>query len=167
MQWGVKMEEAENLTEERLDEIAATFGSVEECDRTCMEVFIKNRWSLHKSVEWSKCEALYLKRAAFVIMAGLAKSDNTLQNSIFRAFLPILIRESVDERDEIADVISWALKEIGKRNADLTEAALHAAEKIETMQTPSARRIGETVTEMLKKPALGHYNYPKEKYATA
>lgn len=161
------MEKAENLTEEMLDEIAATFGSVEECDRTCMEVFVKNRWSLHKSVEWSKCEARYLKRAAFVIMAGLAKSDNTLQNAIFRAFLPILIRESSDTREEITEAISWALKEIGKRNADLTEAALHAAEKIEMMQTPSARRIGKSVLATLQNPDLRHYNYPKDKYATA
>ena len=123
------MKEAEKLTEEQLDEIAERFDSKEVCDETCMHVFIKNRWALHKTIEWAKSEKLYMKRAAFVIMAGLAKESQTLRNSIFRAFLPVLMKAKEDPRTEIQEAVSMALDAIQNRNQILKEEVLALLEQ--------------------------------------
>ncbi|HHD83291.1 MAG TPA: hypothetical protein ENK93_00280 [Campylobacteraceae bacterium] len=108
--------EPEKLTEEALDEIAETFTSKEVCDRVCRDVFIKNRWALHKTIEWSKSDKVYLKRAAFMIMVGLAEENRELKNSIFEVFIPILEREKSDERAEIREVIDLARDAIKARH---------------------------------------------------
>ncbi len=117
------MKEAEKLTEEQLDEIAERFDSKEVCDETCMKVFIRNRWALHKTIEWAKSEKLFMKRAAFVIMAGLARENRELKSGIFEVFLPILAKVREEERrPEIAEVVSMALEAIRERNERLRRA---------------------------------------------
>lgn len=117
------MKEAEKLTEEQLDEIAERFDSKEACDETCMKVFIHNRWALHKTIEWAKSEKLYMKRAAFVIIAGLARENRELKSGIFEVFLPILakVREE-DSRPELQEAVSMALEAIRERNEKLRRA---------------------------------------------
>jgi 3-methyladenine DNA glycosylase AlkD len=110
---------AENLTEEQLEEMAEEFDSVAVCDEVCLTLFIKNKWALHKTVEWAKSDNPLIKRAAFMIMAGLAREDKEAKNFIFRVFLPILVRESYDERAEVWQAILFALIEIAKRDEAL------------------------------------------------
>jgi len=123
--------EPEKLTEEELDEIAETFTSKEMCDRVCREVFIKNRWALHKTIEWSKSDKVYLKRAAFMIMAGLAEENRELKNSLFKVFIPILEREKSDERAEITEAIDLARDAIKARHERLRK-------KVEEMESPKS-----------------------------
>ena len=124
------MKEAEKLTEEQLDEIAERFDSKEACDETCMKVFIHNRWALHKMIEWAKSEKLYMKRAAFVIIAGLARENRELKSGIFEVFLPILakVREE-DSRPELQEAVSMALEAIRERNEKLRRAVSQMEER--------------------------------------
>ena len=112
------MIDAAKLTEEQLDEMAEAFSSTKECDEVCLNLFIKSKWSLHKTVEWAKSDKLYVKRAAFMIMLGLARQDMQMQNFVFRVFIPILKRESVDQRPEIQEAITWAFEAIAERHKD-------------------------------------------------
>ena len=107
------------LTEEMMDEIAQKFDSVQVCDDTCINLFIKNKWALHKTVEWAKEDDLYIKRAAFIMMGALARDDKEMQEFVFGVFIPIMIRESKDERVEIQEAITWALDKISKRSDGL------------------------------------------------
>ena len=143
------MIEPKDLTEEMLEEIALGFDSIELCDKTCLNIFIKNKWSLHKTVEWAKSDKLYLKRAAFVIMAGLAQEDNERENLVFRVFMPIMIRECTDERVEIKEAIAWALTAIGKRNSILHKMALNTAKEMLAIEEKTAQEIGRRVLEVL------------------
>ncbi len=136
------MIEPKDLTEEMLEEIALGFDSIELCDKTCLNIFIKNKWSLHKTVEWAKSDKLYLKRAAFVIMAGLAEEDSERENLVFRVFMPIMIRESCDERGEIREAIIWALKAIAQRNSTLEKLAIKTAKEMLALECDSAHEIG-------------------------
>jgi 3-methyladenine DNA glycosylase AlkD len=124
------MIDAQNLTEEQLEEIAEGFDSVVVCDEVCLTLFIKNKWALHKTIEWAKSDKLLVKRAAFIIMAGLARADKEAKNFIFRVFLPILVRESCDERVEIVEAIIFALSEIAKRDSALYESVLEISSSL-------------------------------------
>jgi len=144
------MIDAQSLTEEMMDEIADTFDSVEVCDSTCLNLFIKNMWSLHKTVEWARSDKLYVKRSAFVIMAGLAKEDKKAENFVFRVFTPIMIRECTDERIYIKQAISWALIEMGKRNDDLYKTAIKTAKEMLKIEDKTAQWIGKDVLKELE-----------------
>ena len=124
------MKEAEKLTEEQLDEIAERFDSKEVCDETCMKVFIRNRWALHKTIEWAKREELFMKRAAFVIMAGLARENRDLKSGIFEVFLPVLAKaREEDRRPEIQEAVSMAPEAIRERNEKLRRAVSRIEER--------------------------------------
>ncbi len=148
------MIEAENLSEEMMDEMVEAFDNVEVCDSTCLNLFIKSIWSLHKSVEWAKRDEVYVKRAAFVIMAGLAMKDKKAKNLVFGVFSSIMIRESGDERAEIKDAISWALIEMGKRNSTLHKKAIKTAKKMLELDVKTAHEVGEEVLKALETPTL-------------
>jgi len=106
----------QDLSEEQLDAIAQGFESVEACDRACLEIFIKNKWSLHKTIEWAKSDKCYIKRAAFIIMMGLAIEDKEIEDFVFSVFIPILKRESSDKRAIIQEAITQAAEAIKARN---------------------------------------------------
>jgi 3-methyladenine DNA glycosylase AlkD len=101
------MIDPKTLTEEMMDEVANSFDSIEVCDETCINLFIKNKWALHKTVEWAKEDKLYIKRAAFIMMGALARDDKEIQEFVFRVFIPIMIRESMDEQVEIQEAINY------------------------------------------------------------
>jgi 3-methyladenine DNA glycosylase AlkD len=153
-----------NLTEDMMDYLSLGFDSWEICDSFCMKLFIKNMWALHKTIEWSKHEELYIKRAAFVLMASLVTSDKYASNSVFRVFIPIILRACEDERVHVKKAISWALRAMGKRNRDLHKLAVETAYKMQEKKTPTAQWIGKDVLKELEKSDLKYYDYPREKY---
>lgn len=153
-----------NLTEEMMDYFAKGFDSWEICDSFCQKLFVKNMWALHKTVEWAKQDELYIKRAAFVIMASLATADKKAQNFVFRVFVPILIRESKDDRIHIKKAISWAFRAMGKRNKDLHKTAVESAKEMLKIKSKAAQWIAKDVLRELEKEGVKCYDYPREKY---
>ncbi len=139
----------ENLSEEMLEEIALGFDSVARCDATCLDIFVKNKWALHKTVEWAKSDKLYLKRAAFVLMAALAEDKGERENLIFRVFMPIMIRECTDERVEIKEAIIWALTAIGRRNDLLRKMVIKSLKEMGEIEDRRAKEIARCVLEEL------------------
>ena len=137
----------ENLSEEQMDEIAETFASVEVCDAMCLDVFIKNKWALHKTVEWAKSNNIYIKRAAFIIMKGLAKEDKEAKNFVFRVFLPILIHASEDERTLIQEAVTQALIEIGKRNLSLKKSVITSTKELAQKESLVAKQLAKVVIQ--------------------
>ena len=159
-----KIYTAKNLTEEMMDYFAEGFDSWEICDSFCTKLFVKNMWALHKTVEWAKSEKLYIKRAAFTLMASLTTSDKRAENFVFRVFTPIMIRECTDERVQIKKAISWALRAMGKRNTDLHKTALKTAYEMLEIEDKTARWIAKDVLRELEKADLKFHHYPREKY---
>ena len=153
-----------NLTEDMMDYLSEGFDSWEICDSFCMKLFVKNMWALHKTVEWAKSEELYTKRAAFVLMASLVTSDKKAQNSIFKVFIPILLRECEDERLHVKKAISWTLRAMGKRNCNLHKTAIKTAYKMLERNAPAAHWIANDVLRELEKPDVKSYDYPRAKY---
>ena len=58
-------------------------------------------------------------------------------------FLPEtrVVRAATDERNFVKKAVNWALRQIGKRNADLNRAAIECAEEIHALDSKSARWI--------------------------
>lgn len=135
------IDDPEEVTEEQMEAWVRDFDSWDICDQCCMNLFEKTGFAYRKCVEWSSREEEFVKRAGFALMARLAVSDKKAGDERFMEFLPIIKRESVDERNYVKKAVNWALRQIGKRNRELNKAAIKTAEEIRAIDSKSARWI--------------------------
>ncbi len=109
----------ETLDEAEMDRIAETFESVEICDRFCRELFAKNRWSLHKTIEWQKEKNPFVRRAAYILMQSWAAAENGLKNQIFYTFIPLIETGLNDEEPIVREAAKMAKEAVRGRNEKL------------------------------------------------
>ena len=120
------------------------------CDQTCMNCFEKASLAYDKAAEWSRRSEEFVKRAGFVLMARLAVSDKGAEDRTFEAFLPYVLEGAGDERNYVKKAVSWALRQIGKRNLRLHGKAVEAAETIARIDSRGARWIAADALRELK-----------------
>ena len=130
------------VDEAQMEKWVSDFDSWEVCDQAIMCDFEKTALAWDKAVEWSAREAEFEKRAGFVMMARLAVSDKTAPDSAFVPFFAIIRRESADQRNFVKKAVSWALRQIGKRNQRLHPHALALADELRRSDSAAARWIG-------------------------
>ena len=129
---------------------ARDFDSWAMVDACCTQLFNHTPYAIDQGRAWSRRRAEYVKRAGFVLMAGLAVHAKKLPDEVFLDFLPIIAREATDERNFVKKAVNWALRQIGKRNALLRRAALATAKEILALDTPAARWIARDAIRELK-----------------
>ena len=149
--WNSKIHEArllavfidvpQKVTNSQMEKWAADFDSWDVCDQACTDLFDKTSLGWKKAVEWSRREEEFVKRGAFALMAGLAVHDKNASNSDFEKLLPIIERESRDERNFVMKAVNWALRNIGKRNRVLNRKAIEASKKIRMIDSKAAKWI--------------------------
>ncbi len=127
----------ELVTESQLEKWVKSFDYWEICDQFCMNLFEKIEKAYQKAEDWSSRKEEYVKRSGFVLMARLAVSDKKADDKRFETFLPIIKRESIDERNMIKKAVNWALRQIGKRNRSLNKKAILAAKEIKNIGNPN------------------------------
>jgi 3-methyladenine DNA glycosylase AlkD len=119
-----------------------------------MNLFEKTGLAYRKATEWSSREAEFVKRAGFVLMARLAVSDKKASDSLFHDFLPIIAREATDGRNYVKKAVNWALRQIGKRSADLNTKAVETAQEIARTDSRTARWIASDAIRELRSEAV-------------
>jgi len=140
--------------EAQMDAWVKDFDSWDVCDQCCSNLFDKTKLAYRKAAEWSGQEEEFVKRAGFVLMAALAVHDKKAADEDFLGFLPIIERESVDERNFVKKAVNWALRQIGKRNLNLNKMAIEAAEAIEQINSRSARWVAADAIRELTSEAV-------------
>jgi|SRR5450756_152158 len=123
------------------------------CDQLCSNLFNRTPRAYDRAVAWSSRPEEFVKRAGFVLMAALAVHDKKAPDPRFFAFLPIIRREVTDDRNYVKKAVNWALRQIGKRNHRLREAAIDVAKAIQLMDSKTARWIGSDTIKQLARPA--------------
>jgi 3-methyladenine DNA glycosylase AlkD len=127
--------------EEQMEVWVAQFDSWDVCDQVCSSLFDRTVLAWVKAVEWAGRDEEFVKRAGFVLMAALAVHDKGASDEQYLAFLPLIAREAGDERNFVKKAVNWALRQIGKRNGTLNEAAVAAAREVGLQGSRSARWI--------------------------
>ncbi len=106
---------------------------------------------------WARRGEPFVKRCAFAMIARRAVSDKAAPDRTFTAYFPSMRRAAQDDRNEVKKAVSWALRQIGKRNLALHDAAVREAEAMldEALATGSrgARWIARDVLRELRDPA--------------
>ncbi len=90
-----------------------------------------------------------MKRCAFSMIARRAVWAKQAPDREFLDYLPLIRLAATDDRNEVKKGVSWALRQIGKRNRALHSAAIDEAEQILLLETPSARWIARDVLREL------------------
>ena len=142
------------VTEKQLERWARDFDSWDVCDQCCSNLFDKTSFAYKKAIDWSSKEEEFVKRAGFALMAALAVHDKKAEDAAFLKFLPAIKRESVDDRNFVKKAVNWALRQIGKRNANLNKAAIETAEEIRQLDSKSARWIASDALRELTSEAV-------------
>ena len=138
------------VTEPQMERWAADFDSWDLCDQCCGNLFDRTPFAAAKAAEWSGRDEEFVKRAGFALMAWMAVHRKDEPDEAFRAFVPFIEREAHDDRNFVKKAVSWALRQIGKRNARLRGAAIAAAERISRDESRAARWIARDVLRELR-----------------
>ena len=138
------------IPEEEMERWVREFDCWSVCDSACIGLLWKTPLAWRKVREWSRREPEYQRRAAFALLAGLAVHDKQATDQQFRAALRLISKAAGDERNFVKKGVNWALRQIGKRNAELREAAIEVAESLIATESRSARWIGRDALRELR-----------------
>lgn len=138
----------DTISEATIERWAKDFNSWDIVDQVADAIWL-SPFALKKVNEWSKRKEEFVKRAAFVIMAGLAATVRDVSDAELEKFLPIIVRESKDERDYVKKAVNWALRNIGKRNTALNRKAIATAKQIAKMDDKTAQWIAKDALKEL------------------
>jgi 3-methyladenine DNA glycosylase AlkD len=124
------VDDPEAVTVEQAEAWARDFDSWDVCDQACTSLFDRTRHGWTLAVEWAGRDEEWVKRAGFALMAGLASHDGAATDRSFTKLLQLVERGAWDERNFVKKAVSWALRNIGKRDRALNVAAVACAERI-------------------------------------
>jgi 3-methyladenine DNA glycosylase AlkD len=148
------VDEPDKLTEEQMEDWVKGFNSWDVCDGVCLNLFEKNQLAWRKIIDWSAREEEFVKRAAFSLIACLAWHDKKASDRKFIELLPVTVRGATDERNFVKKAVNWALRNIGKRNLNLNEAAINTAKEIGRLDSRAARWVASDTIRELKSEAV-------------
>lgn len=126
----VLIAEPKLLTSELMDKWALDFNSWDLCDQACGKLFCKSPLAWEKVNQWYEREEEFVKRASFALMAALAVHSPIKTNEPFLNLLEMIAAAPCDERNFVKKAVNWALRQIGKRNMILRDAAVQACREI-------------------------------------
>jgi 3-methyladenine DNA glycosylase AlkD len=147
------VDEPAKVTFEQMESWVNEVDSWDVCDQLCSNLFDKTIHAYRAASTWSNREELFVKRAGYVLMATLAVHDKKAGDEIFREFLVLIRRGSTDDRNFVKKAVNWALRQIGKRNLALHQAAIEMAELIVKQESSAARWIAKDALRELTNEA--------------
>ena len=127
------------------------FYSWDLCDQVIGNLFVKTEFPLVMAIPLSERDEEFVKRAGFVMMAAMAVHRKELNDAAFFPFLDQIERNSNDPRNFVKKAVNWALRQIGKRNNNLKNAAIQTAGRILLQENSSARWIARDALRELQK----------------
>ncbi len=133
---------------------AADFRSWDLCDQCCTNLFRKCYFARDLVAEWRMRDEEFVKRAAFAMMAVLAVHDKAAGDAVFIAWLPLIEEGASDGRNFVKKSVNWALRQIGKRNANLNREAIQCARRIADGGTRPGRWIAAGALKELESEAV-------------
>ena len=88
------------------------------------------------------------------MLARLAVGHRDEPDATYFGYLPLIRAAATDDRDEVKKAVNWALRQIGKRNRTLRDAAIAEAEALLELEDRTARWIARDALRELRKPEI-------------
>lgn len=135
----------------QMDQWCKDFDSWAICDTACFHLFDRTLHAWKKVRQWSTRKNEFEKRAAFALLASIALHDKKADDDLFLETIPLMDRAADDDRNFVKKAVSWAIREIGRRNALLNAAAMELAESLASSDVAARRWIGKDARRDLAK----------------
>ncbi|UCH72282.1 MAG: DNA alkylation repair protein [Thermoplasmatales archaeon] len=135
------VDESSAITEEQMDSWAKDFDSWDVCDQACTSLFDLSPLAWKKVFDWAERDEEFVKRGAFSLIAGLSVHDKKADDEKFERFIPLIEKNSIDERNYVKKAVNWALRNIGKRNQALNIKMIELSKSILKIDSKTAKWI--------------------------
>ena len=148
------IDDPRQVTEAQLEQWTADFDAWDICDQVCMNLFEKVPAAIAHIPQWVNREEEFVRRTPFSLIACLAWHDKQASDASFIAYFPLLSQAAPDERNFVKKAVNWALRNIGKRNPHLNQAAIQFAQELQELDSKSARWIAADALRELNSDAV-------------
>ncbi len=142
------------LTEAQMEAWVQDFNSWDVCDQVCLNLFDKTPLAWDKVRQWAARPEEFVKRAAFTLIACLAWHDKQASDEQFIELVPLILEGAKDERNYVKKAVSWALRQLGKRNIRLNQIAIQTAQEMATADEKSVRWVAHDVLKDLTRQSI-------------
>jgi len=140
----------EQVSEQQMEDWIVDFNSWDVCDQVCNNLFYLTPFVEGKIQEWVQREEEFVRRAGYTLIACLAWHDKQMPDAHFIAYFPLLKAHAADSRNYVRKAVNWALRNIGKRNLALNQAAIAFAQELQGMEDKTARWIASNALRELQ-----------------
>ncbi len=124
------IEAPSQVTDKQLEDWVKDFDSWDVCDLVCNDLIKRTPFAWDKVYAWSQREEEYVKRAAFALLASLSIHDKQANDQKFMETFPLIRFAATDPRNFVKKAVTWALRNIGKRNLILNQKAIELAKEL-------------------------------------
>ncbi len=142
------------VTKAQMESWVIEVDSWDVCDQLCSNLFDKTVHAYKAARAWATRDEVFVRRAGFVLMAALAVHDKKAEDAPFLEFLDLVSEGSTDDRNFVKKSVNWALRQIGKRNLSLHDAAIRTAVVIDKSESSTARWIAKDALRELRSEAV-------------
>jgi 3-methyladenine DNA glycosylase AlkD len=142
------------VTSAQMDRWCRDFDNWAICDTACFHLFDRTPHALPKVLSWAKRRDEFVKRAAFALLASMALHGSSADDASLARCLTLIESAATDERNFVKKSVSWALRAIGRRSAELNARAVLVARSLASSTDPSARWVGKDALRELVSPAV-------------
>jgi len=136
------IDEPARVTAAQMDRWAGDFDNWAVCDTTCLRLFTATPFAWASVRRWRGSRDLFVKRAAFALLASLVRRDHESPDRRFAAALAWIERGASDPRPMVAKAVNWALRSVGHRSPALRSQARRVAKRLAAAEAPLTRWIG-------------------------
>ena len=135
--------------------MTAWAGDLDSWDVTDLlaDTFVRTTHTDRAIRTWSRSRHGFTKRCAFSMLARLAVPHPDEPDSTYLGYLPLIHDAATDARNEVKKAVNWALRQIGKRNQALHEAAIAEAQALFELGDRTASWIARDALRELRNPA--------------
>lgn len=134
--------EPKRVTLTQMEQWVADLDSWDLCDQCCTNLWVRTPFARDQALVWSERAEEFVKRAGFVLMVQVAGKDKRAPTVLLHSYLVRAEREAHDERNFVKKAVSWAMREIGQRSAELNAAAVATSQRLQASDSHAARWVG-------------------------
>lgn len=139
-------------TDEKIEAMVRAIDSWNLCDQFTNNLARHLPQARDKARSWLTAEAPFLKRAGLSLVASLAGHDKISPPAVFKADVRAVAAVACDDRQPVKKGVSWALRQIGKRNELLRLQVTDTARALLATGDTRARFAARDVLRELGRP---------------
>lgn len=146
----VLITDIELIDSEYINKLMEDVLSWDLCDHICKNLIIKFPDYEHFIVQWCDESRIYYKRAAYCLIATSAIHSKSLGIEKIDEYLDLIKTHCEDTRVHVKKAISWALREIGKRDFNCQEKAIILAYELRESDNKNIKWIAKDALKELE-----------------